>query len=114
MPLEAVKREAEFFNIQPLVRAVERLMRDKEMATSDITKAEFFQCLTMARIKGFMLSMAGMKMRGIDFSHMQLLNVHFSSCDLEVKPVYPFASPAILNSFVSVCYCRERISQMRS
>jgi len=27
--------------------------------------------------------MSGMKMKGMDFSHMQLLNVHFSSCDLE-------------------------------
>jgi len=28
--------------------------------------------------------MSGMKMRGMNFAYMQLLNVHFSSCDLEV------------------------------
>lgn len=39
-----------------------------------------------------MLNMSGMKMRGMNLSFMQLLNVHFSYCDLEVhamKLVHP-------------------------
>jgi hypothetical protein len=108
--IEAVIREAEFYCIQPLVDELRRKQEDMRLSRTDMTKAEFFHCLTMARIKGerfrvyrgmcacarnvaggadvpragFMLSMSGMKMRGMDFSHMQLLNVHFSMCDLEV------------------------------
>lgn len=81
--IEAVIREAEFYCIQPLVDDLRRKQEEMHRSRTDMSKAEFFHCLTMARIKGFMLSMSGMKMRGMDFSHMQLLNVHFSMCDLE-------------------------------
>lgn len=85
MPIDAVIREAEFFCVQPLVDELRRTKEEIRMNRTDITKAEFFHLLTLSRIKGFMLSMSGMKMRGMDFSNMQLLNVHFSMCDLEVS-----------------------------
>jgi len=104
MELEAVLNEAEYFCVQPLVEELIKLQRKRALAANDITKAEFHYILTRychlfvqsssthlttllmirARIKGFMLNMSGMKMRGMNFAYMQLLNVHFSSCDLEV------------------------------
>ncbi len=102
MAIDAVIREAEFFCIQPLVEELKKMKQEIRLNRTDLTKAEFFHCLTMARIKGFMLSMSGMKMRGMDFSHMQLLNVHFSMCDLEVCTCCLSSSLSHLNLYRSI------------
>ncbi len=50
--IDAVIREAEFYCIQPLVDELRRKQEDMRLSRTDMTKAEFFHCLTMARIKG--------------------------------------------------------------
>jgi hypothetical protein len=53
--IDAVIREAEFYCIQPLVDELRRKQEDMRLSRTDMTKAEFFHCLTMARIKGLLL-----------------------------------------------------------
>jgi len=77
--LDGVLEEAKYFNVQPMVEALERILHPLK-PPSEFTRHQFITIL--AHASGQEVRFTGTNLSGLNLSKLDISNVHLKNCDL--------------------------------